>query len=334
MTTIKLPKYYCKICDYYTVKFNDYKKHINTNKHNINIKSMEKNSINYSIFYCNNCEYTTNSGKDYKKHLHSIKHSINIGITTKSYICDYCNKEYKERSGLWRHKQICNNNETIENKKNMESNKNNDTNISYLVLDLVKQNSEFKEILLEQNKQIMELSKEKTMTNCNNTTNNNQFNLQFFLNETCKDAMNINEFVEQLPVTINDLEETGRLGFTEGITKIITRGLKEIELNKRPIHCSDAKRETLYIKENDKWEKDDTNKTKLETVVRKVGTKNIRMIAEWKKQYPDCDDYYSKKNDLYLKIVNNSMCGGTIEETKNNYNKIKRNIIKHVIIEK
>jgi hypothetical protein len=211
-----------------------------------------------------------------------------------------------------------------------------------LVLELFKQNSDFKELLVEQNNQLIDLAKEKTInnTNCNNnttnntTTNNNQFNLNFFLNETCKDAMNITEFVEQLPIYVTDLEETARLGFAEGITRIFTRGLKELEINKRPIHCSDAKRETLYIKENDKWEKDDTNKSKLETAVRKVGTKNIRMIPEWKKMYPHCTEADSIKNDLYLKIVGNSMCGGSTEETENNYNKIKKNIIKQVIIPK
>jgi hypothetical protein len=141
-------------------------------------------------------------------------------------------------------------------------------------------------------------------------------------------------FVEQIPLTINDLEDTARLGYVEGISRIFINGLKDLEVNERPIHCSDAKRETLYIKEGDIWEKDDSNKTRLTNAIRKVGHKNIRMIPEWKKKYPDCEDYYSKKNDLYLKIVNQSMCGGTEEETETNYNKIRKNIIKQVIIDK
>jgi hypothetical protein len=240
------------------------------------------------------------------------------------YKCDVCGTSYKHRQSLWRHKNKC-------------LGENNQEVLSQLIqhnLSLIIQNQEFKELLLEQNKQIIEICKDKDKTINYNTTNNNQFNLNFFLNETCKDAMNISDFVEQLPIYLSDLEETARLGFAEGITRIFTRGLKELELNKRPIHCSDAKRETLYIKENDKWEKDDINKSKLEKMVRKVGTKNIRMIPEWKKKYPDCTEYNSKKNDLYLKIVGNSMCGGTVEETENNYNKIKKNIIKNVIIPK
>jgi len=146
--------------------------------------------------------------------------------------------------------------------------------------------------------------------------------------------MNINEFVEQIPVNLNDLEDTGRLGYAEGISRIFINGLKQLDVNERPIHCSDGKRETLYIKDGDIWEKDDTNKTRLETAIRKVAHKNMRMIPEWRKKYPDCHEYDSTKNDLYLKIVSNSMCGGTEEETENNYNKIKKNIIKEVIIDK
>jgi hypothetical protein len=216
-----------------------------------------------------------------------------------------------------------------------------------MFLELVKQNSEFKELLVEQNKQnqnlqnqFIEMAKEKTTNNSNNTNsnnttnNNNHFNLNLFLNETCKNAMNLSDFVEQIPIHLTDLEDTARLGYAEGISRIFIKGLKNLEVNERPIHCSDAKRETLYIKEGDIWEKDDTEKTRLTNAIRKVGHRNIRMIPEWKKKYPDCETYDSKKNDLYLKIVGNSMCGGSVEETENNYNKIKKNIIKQVIIEK
>jgi hypothetical protein len=300
----------------------------------------KKNPKNIDLKYnCILCDYFTFNKKDYNRHLLTQKHIKLIMANKKTpkipnmqFICNNCGNKYKHQSSLCKHKIKC---------LDIGDDKNIDNNIlAQLIqqnISLITQNSEFKELLLEQNKQIIELSKDKSINNCNNNNNNttnNNFNLQFFLNETCKNAMNITEFVEQLPLTIHDLEETGRLGYVEGITKIFTRGLKELELSKRPIHCSDVKRETLYIKENDKWEKDDTNKTKLETVVRKIGIKNIRMINEWKKQYPDCEDYYSKKNDLYLKIVNNSMCGGTIEETENNYNKIKKNIIKEVVIPK
>jgi hypothetical protein len=321
----KVPKssnnIYCKFCDYYTCRYSQYERHLMTSKHKRNYNGLQQ--------------------EDKKVH-------------NNVYICE-CGNVYKHRQGLWKHKQKCNeicNNEKEVTNNNTQTN-NNTENLMPLVLELVRQNSEFKELLLEQNKyiveqnkqnqalqnQFIELAKEKsniTNTNCHNNTtnNNNHFNLQLFLNERCKNAMNINEFVEQIPVNLNDLEDTARLGYVEGISRIFINGLKQLEVNERPIHCSDAKRETLYIKDGDIWEKDDINKTRLETAIRKVAHKNMRMIPEWRKKYPDCHEYDSTKNDLYLKIVSNSMCGGTEEETENNYNKIKKNIIKEVIIDK
>jgi hypothetical protein len=282
-------------------------------------------------FCCISCDFKSSKYSNYQRHLMTRRHQNHLnGTDTRKFNCDNCGKAYKHSATLYSHKKQC-----IKKEESVN-----------IILELVKQNSEFKDLiieqnkqLVEQNKQIIELSKEKSFSNTihnttNNNNNNNQFNLNFFLNETCKDAMNINDFVEQLPIYLSDLEDTARLGFAEGLSRIFIRGLKQLDVNQRPIHCSDAKRETLYIKDNDKWEKDDCNKSKLETVVRKVGTKNIRMIPEWKKAHPNCTDYDSNKNDLYLKIVGNSMCGGTVEETENNYSKIKKNIIKHVIIQK
>jgi hypothetical protein len=288
-----------------------------------------------NLFHCIICDYKTSRKCDFDKHISTLKHqriqNDTLTDTQKSklsniYKCN-CGNEYKYHSGYYRHKKKC-----INTNSNTSSNLDNST----LIIELLKQNSEFKELIIEQNKNLIELSKDRTMNYCNNniTNNNNHFNLNLFLNETCKNAMSITEFVEQIPVTINDLENTARLGYVEGISKIFIKGLKDLEVNERPIHCSDGKRETLYIKEGDIWEKDDSDKTRLTNAIRKVGHKNIRMIPEWKKKYPDCEDYYSNKNDLYLKIVNQSMCGGSEEETETNYNKIRKKIIKEVIIEK
>jgi hypothetical protein len=342
MSTKKPPKkplfFSCILCDYTSSKQKDFNRHLKTNKHFINTKSTPLSSQNAPALCI------------LKDHLSSKNDDFSNQFST-GYFCENCNKMYKERSGLWRHKQKCKGEEVKVITDEIEDIKNSNQMIN-IVFELVKQNSEFKELLAEQNKYIVEqnqnlqnhfieLSKEKTFCNNSNsnniiTTNNNSnhFNLNLFLNETCKDAMNINEFVEQIPIYLSDLEDTARLGFAEGLSRIFIRGLKELDVNQRPIHCSDAKRETLYIKENDKWEKDDSNKSKLETAVRKVGSKNIRLIPEWRKQHPNCTDLDSNKNDLYLKIVGNSMCGGTVEETENNYNKIKKNIIKQVVIQK
>jgi hypothetical protein len=351
----------CLICDYVTSRKFNYETHLNSTKHKINTNMdtfgnqiQQKSAKKY---VCNICDYETKKRYNYDNHINSNRHNNNQqkisnnqqkisnnqqkisnnqqNIGNNEYKCDNCDKEYKGRAGLWKHTKICNNTNT------------NDPNMMNFVLELVKQNTEFKELLVEQNKQnqnlqnqFIEMTKGKTMTNCNNTNNisttnnNNNFNLNLFLNETCKNAMNINEFVEQISVSISDLEDTARLGYVEGISRIFINGLKDLEVNERPIHCSDAKRETLYIKEGDIWEKDDSDKTRLTNAIRKVGHKNIRMIPEWKKKYPDCEDYYSNKNDLYLKIVNQSMSRGSEEETETNYHKIRKNIIKQVVIDK
>jgi hypothetical protein len=281
-------------------------------------------------YYCEICDYKTSKKSNYETHIKTIKH-LQGGHSTifnqnkpflsqsKNYTCENCNKSYKERTGLWRHKKNC-----VE------------LNNSQLIIELLKQNTEFKELIIEQNKQLIELSKEKNITNTcyNNNITNNNFNLQVFLNEKCKNALNICEFVEQLQVTIEDLEETGRLGYAEGISRIFMNGLKQMDIYERPIHCSDIKREVLYIKDEDKWVKDDMEKSKLTNAIRKVGQKNMRQITEWQRLHPDYNDYYAKNNDKYLNIVNKSMCGGTEEETYKNYNKIVKTIIKNVEIPK
>ena len=247
-----------------------------------------------------------------------------------NYSCITCGKVYKDNSGLWRHKKKCTN-ITIQDLHNEEKQQ-------QLVEYLLKENSEFKQMMLEQNKQMIELAKNAGHnTNIHNTTNNthNQsFNLQFFLNETCKDAMNIMDFVSQLQVGNTDLEETGRLGFANGISKIFINGLKQINISDRPIHCSDFKRETLYIKNNNEWNKEDENKKLLTTAIKHVAHKGIKQISTWTKENPGFNDPESKVNDRYLKIVSESMSGSTQDETYKNYTKIIKNIVKETVIDK
>jgi len=185
---------------------------------------------------------------------------------------------------------------------------------------LLKENSEFKQLMIEQNKTMIELAKNTgSYNNSHNTTNNtnNNFNINFYLNETCKNAMNIMDFVSQLPVSIKHLEDTGRLGFAEGISKIFIDGLKQLNVTDRPIHCSDFKRETIYIKNNNEWNKDTDNKPILTNAIKHVAHKNIKQISEWTKIHPDYNDSSSKENDKYLKIVSESMSGISEEEYNN-----------------
>jgi hypothetical protein len=279
-------------------------------------------------FYCENCDYSTCKKSNYNNHLRSAKHKKSMfsneikPILSSKFTCHQCNKEYKDYSGLWRHKKKCNK-ENNENKENKE-----EKDVNQLVTYLMQENAEFKQLLIDQNKQIIELSK-----NAGNN-NNNSFNLNFYLNETCKDALNIMDFVNQLQVGIKDLEETGRLGFADGISKIFINGLKQLDVSNRPVHCSDSKREILYIKNNNEWNKESEERTILTNAIKHVTHKNMKMIPEWTKENPDYNDSTSKTNDKYLKLVMNSMSGSTEEEQKKNINKIISNVAKEVVINK
>jgi hypothetical protein len=305
----KVPNtFVCKKCNYFTHRYSHYQRHILTKKHVATL-------INRI------CTESTNQYTD-------------ISILKRNYICELCEKKYTERSGLWRHKQICIkipiNKEENKLEPDTHTNVNNDVTginkLTELVMNVVKQNNEL-------TKQIIELSSKPTTTN-NNTTNNNSFNLQFFLNETCKDALNITDFINQLQVGTKDLEETGRLGYAEGISKIFINGLKKLNVNQRPVHCSDAKRETIYIKDGGQWEKDNDEKVKLTNAIRDVAHKNIEQIQVWTEQHPEYTDLKSKYNDRYMKLIGEAMSGSTNEETYRNYKKIARNIMKETIIPK
>jgi hypothetical protein len=277
-------------------------------------------------FECKICNYITSKKFNYNKHIFTAKHitaTCATNLCSKSsvktvinYDCERCGKKYIDRSGLWRHKKICSTEKDYMN--------------SDIMFELIKQNQEFKELILEQNNKMLDLMKEKPYSIINNT-NTNHFNMNFFLNEQCKDALNIKDFVSSIQLQLTDLENTGKLGYVNGISKIFVNGLKELDVYKRPVHCSDLKRETLYIKDENKWEKESN---KLKTAIQQLSHKNIKQIPEWIKENPTCKDITSKKNDEYLNLVNNSMAGSNIEEADENYKKIIHIISKEVVIEK
>ena len=302
-------------------------------------------SKNIHNFICQNCDFKCCKKGDWNRHILTAKHrktiiSNDFGDKSdhnyiknikKTYICKKCDKKYQSRNGLWIHKKNCiDSNEKIEITPNTQL-------TPELVIKLIEQNKELQQTLIEQNKTIIELSQKAGSYNTinNNCGNNNKtFNLQVFLNETCKDAINMTDFVNQLQVSLSDLETTGRIGYAEGISKVFIKNLNEINYTDRPIHCSDAKRETLYIKDDNKWIKDDEQKTTLTKAIKQVANKNIKQITEWQKLHPDFSDPESKMNDKYMQIVFNSMSGSTKEESDKNYEKIAKNVIKEVIIEK
>ena len=299
---------------------------------------------NPNKFCCKECDYFTSNKKDYKKHIQTIKHksvshtykkaSINTQIIeSKTFMCN-CGKNYKHRQSLYNHKIKCNILNGIENIEN-------DQPITKeLVLQLIQQNQKLQEMLHDQHNKMYEIAKEsKSITNNNNnnnnnTTNNNQFNLNVFLNEQCKDALNLMDFVDSLNVQLKDLEYTATKGYAEGISNIFINALSDLNVHKRPIHCSDSKREVLYIKDNGEWQKDDEEKSKLTKAIKIIGNKNMKQISEWQKAYPEYNDPSSKQNDKYMKMLCNAMSGSTKEEADKNYDKIIRNIAKEVVIDK
>ena len=290
-------------------------------------------------FVCEKCDYKCCKLSDHDKHLLTLKHkkddAEDILDDTKlaiHFFCE-CGKEYKHRQGLWKHKRTCQGNKDTEEQN--ENNKPDQSNKDNLIEYLIKENSEFKTL-------IMELIKKDNISNISNNTvsnntinsNNKTFNLQFFLNEQCKDALNIGEFVDSIKLQLTDLENTGRLGYVEGVSKILIKNLNELDVVKRPIHCSDLKREVLYIKDDNKWLKENEDKLVIKKAIKDVANKNIRQINEWTSLNPDCKQSDSKKNNQYLNIVMNSMSGGSNEEQTSNVEKIIKNITKSVIIEK
>jgi len=249
--------------------------------------------------------------------------------------CD-CGSTYKYRQGLWKHKKICIT--QISPKKPSSEEKNSEIKLlTSLVLDIVKQNSELTQHNSELTNKIVDICKtgqtNNSITNCNINSHNKTFNLNVFLNETCKDAMNITDFVDSLKLQLSDLESVGKLGYVEGISNIIVKNLKQMDVHKRPVHCSDSKREVMYIKDEDKWEKENDEKKKLRKVIKRVADKNARLLPEFKKEHPDCSKSSSKYSDQYNKLIVESM-GGSGDNDAEKENKIIRKIAKEVTIDK
>jgi hypothetical protein len=283
-------------------------------------------------YFCASCEYKTNNKKDYNKHLLTSKHQNETNETnlkqnvpenpkkSPNFEC-LCGLSYNSRTSLWRHKKTCD-----EEKQDIS-----EPSDKELIMMLIKENSELKNMVLDVCQKIQPLN--NTVNSHNVNSNNKTFNLNVFLNEHCKDAMNINDFVESLKLQLSDLESVGKLGFINGISNIIVKNLNALDETKRPIHCTDTKREILYIKDEDKWEKDNESNNKIRKVIKKVADKNARLILKFKEEHPDCVKSISKYSDQYNKIIVESM-GGSGDNDLEKEDKIIRNIAKEVSIDK
>lgn len=306
---------------------------------------MDCDQKNAGCFNCDLCDFKCSKLSNYNNHLTTAKHQrltiscqkMPKNAATMDLVC-ICGKKYKHSSSLCKHKKICllvTQPHLITENKLINNNNISDSDIvkkDNLIEYLIKENTEFKGLIMEL---IKKESTNNTINNVNSINSNNKtFNLQFFLNETCKDALNIREFVDSIKIQLSDLETIGRVGYVEGVSKILIKNLNELDTCKRPIHCSDLKREILYIKDDDKWLKENEEKLVIKKAIKDVANKNIKQIPEWMRRNPNCNSSESNKNDQYLQIVMNSMSGGSNEEQYNNIEKIVKNITKSVIIEK
>ena len=300
----------------------------------------QKTSKNIDKFVCDVCDYSCSKKGDWNRHILRPKHikltnmiqqdtendSKDIN-TLNQYMCN-CGNKYKHHSGLWRHKKQC----TYQDSK-MET-----TNVAQT--DEINELKGFMKYLMQENSEMknmmMEVIKNGTVANSHNTNTNNShnkaFNLQFFLNETCKDAMNITDFVESIKLQLSDLENVAEVGYVEGISNIIVKNLKKLDVTQRPVHCTDKKRETMYVKDEDTWEKDEENK-QMHKVVKKVTDKNARLILKYKEAHPDCMTYHSRFNDKYNKIIVESM-GGSGDNMFEKEEKIIGRVSKEVTVDK
>jgi hypothetical protein len=304
-------------------------------------------------YHCNCCDYNTSKTSSYNKHLTTAKHIRKHELTQKlpevadeSIQCIQCGKSYSSRVGLWKHNKKCmmieNDIVTIETNHVDNTHNINPRIDAPTILELLKQNNEFKCLLVEQqqqiidqNKQMMELTKNAGTTINNNCNNNNKFNLNVFLNETCKEAITMNDFINSFEVTREDFIRTGNVGFVEGISTVMMKRIRNMELHTRPLHCTDLKRETVYIKNDDKWEKEDIDKTHLRKAVKTVAHKNMNELKRWYcDSKPEVDTIGTDAYENYFKYYQAALGGYDKEEDIKFEEKIIKNVLKEVQVDK
>jgi hypothetical protein len=295
-----------------------------------NAENAKKNS-------CEFCDFTCSKQSDWSRHIVTRKHhlAINGNImemkkNAHSNQCDICSKYYKTNSGLWKHKKHC-----FDKVEEEELTKDHKIDI------LIKENTDFKNIILDLMKNNGDIQKQmfdvckngiNTINNNNSNNNNKTFNMQVFLNEKCKDAMNIMDFVNSMTLQLSDLEDVGELGYVEGISKIMIKKLNEMDVYKRPIHCSDYKREVMYVRDDDIWEKENSTFDKIRKAIKYITKKNGDLMIPWRDKHPLCMNTTHRLNDVYLRIMNQSMGGKG--EFADSENKIIKKLSKAVYIDK
>jgi|UniRef100_A0A6C0IRF6 hypothetical protein len=299
-------------------------------------------------FICEICDYKCSKNSEYKKHLSTAKHKNLTNPNKKSPIIYHCScgKIYKHRSTLSAHKRVCNESPVMDEPSELHH-QNEPISTKHEIVELIIQNQEFKELMVEQSKHIQDIQQQnqdlqqqlleavKEGKTIHNTINNNQkFNLHFFLNEQCKDAINMSEFIDNIELDMEDLTETGRLGYVGGISRILVNKLQELDIYKRPLHCTDMKRETLYIRENDEWSKENNSKEKINDLVNKVAHKNCKNIRQWTDEHPEYNIFDSPENMEFIRLTQAVLGGLGDQECKQYRDKIIRGVIKEVMVNK
>ena len=320
----------------------------------MSIEKTQKNAENYA---CVICDFITCNKFDYSRHIKTNKHILRVSAIqhdvksnarekkTQPHICSTCNNVYKDPSGLWRHKKKCSADEivAVSAPPKIDYHMPVDDHLQMnIILELVKQNQEFTQLLIEQNSTILEVAKNNqvnnnTINNNNintNNSNNKTFNLNFFLNETCKDAMNMKDFIKSLELTLPELEKMGEIGFAEGMSRLFVDRLNKLDITKRPIHCSDVKREIIHIKDDNKWERDNANLDRLRKIIKQLTIKNILRVDDWKKANAGCTEYNNRKNGQYLKIHIQALGPVDDVEVKRDFGKIIRRVAETTAIDK
>jgi hypothetical protein len=367
-------KFNCDYCYYTTSNKYDFNKHLTTLKHKTNVNNAtfsieinSNNAIKIVNYDCSICNYYSKNKTNYDKHLLTDKHINNCILVNQGkpketkHICSQCNKEYSKYNSLWKHKKTC----IVVDKEreptelqNVFTPSNCISHPSFsatdLFLEVLKESKELQQVLIEQNKElqnklleqqnvvieqnnkIIELAgKQGSNTiNSHNKTNNNHFNLQFYLNETCKDAMNIGDFVNSLQLTTDDFETTGKLGFVNGISRIIVKELKKLDTEKLPIHCTDFKRETVYIKDNDIWEKENDEKKRVKWAIDSIAQLNLNQLQQWQEKFPECRENNTPANEYFFKLAKVALGGYGQEEQEKFREKIMKNVLKEVVLDK
>ena len=306
-----------------------------------------KSSKSSTDFFCKICNYSTSRKSQYERHLMTAKHKILTNPNKKvpndkMNICE-CGKAYKHLSSLCAHKKQC----VVFNNKHYSAEHNSEyipsTHIiseeTSGVIELMKQNQEFKNLLVEQQKENQSLQKQlieviKDNKTINNTTNNNQkFNLNFFLNTTCKDAMNMSEFIENIEADFKDIENIGRNGYVSGMTDMIVSRIKELDITKRPLHCTDLKRETMYIKDNNEWYKDTPENSKLHKMINCVAERNYAVVPLWKEKHPECSNWDHPQYEFCIDMMKNVL-GDIGNEQIRLDNKVIKKLSRHILVDK